>query len=89
MQHEFRFWSEFKICLCVAKPNAFETSGWPIGGHHHGDDQNKKEHGGLLGMRAVFVFGHHFELLEVKKALGFATCISSSATIGTCNRLFP
>ena len=67
MQHEFRFLSEVNISLCVAKPNAFEASGWPIAGHHHGDIQNKKEHGFLLGMRGGVCVWSSFGMLEVIK----------------------
>ena len=67
MQHEFRFLGEVKICFCLAKLNVFQASGSSIGRHHHGDDQNKKQHGFLLGMRAVFVFGHHLECWRLQK----------------------
>ena len=56
----------------VAKPNAFETSGFPNASRQHRNDQNKKKRWGCSKIGTEHKMWNLFGKPEVSKALGFA-----------------
>ena len=56
----------------AAKPNAFETSGFPNAGRQHRNDENKKKRWGCSKTGTAHKIRNLFGKPEVSKTLGFA-----------------